>query len=85
MGSKVTAFFEDFLEKGSLFTNKKALQSNYIPDEISHRDEQIDAIYEIVGSPDADAQLRSAAAGAYGALNLPSQKVKDLILDQAKS
>jgi len=26
-----------------------------------------------------------AAAAAYGALNLPSRKVKDLILDQAKS
>jgi len=48
-------------------------------------DEQVDAIYEIVGSQEAEASLRSAAAGAYGALNLPSQKVKDLILDQAKS
>jgi len=48
-------------------------------------DEQIDAIYEIVGSQEAEPTLRSAAAGAYGSLNLPSQKVKDLILDQAKS
>jgi hypothetical protein len=29
--------------------------------------------------------LLTRAAAAYGALNLPSQKVKDLILDQAKS
>lgn len=48
-------------------------------------EEQIDAIYAIVSSLEADAQLRSAAAAAYGALNLPSQKVKDLILDQSKS
>jgi hypothetical protein len=35
---------------------------------------------------DADEEeLRTAAAAAYGALNLPSRKVKDLILDQAKS
>jgi len=47
--------------------------------------EKINAIYSLVGSPDAEPQLRSAAAAAYGALNLPSQKVKDLILDQAES
>jgi len=46
---------------------------------------QIDAIYSLVSSQQTDPLLRSAAAAAYGALNLPSQKVKDLILDQAKS
>ncbi|MCK4913852.1 MAG: HEAT repeat domain-containing protein [Planctomycetes bacterium] len=46
--------------------------------------EQIDAVYSIVASEQAETQLRSAAAAAYGALNLPSQKVKNLILDQAK-
>ncbi len=45
----------------------------------------IDAIYSLVSSQQADPQLRSAAARAYGSLNLPSQKVKDLILDQSKS
>jgi HEAT repeat protein len=48
-------------------------------------DEKIDAIYSLVSSKKIDPQLRSAAAAAYGALNLPSQKVKNLILDQAKS
>jgi hypothetical protein len=48
-------------------------------------DEKIDAIYSLVSSQEVDPELRSAAAAAYGALNLPSQKVKDLILDQAKS
>jgi hypothetical protein len=47
--------------------------------------DRIDAMYELVSSPEADEQLRSAAAAAYGALNLPSRKVKTLILDQAKS
>ena len=46
---------------------------------------QIDAMYTLIQSREADADLRQAAAGAYGALNLPSQRVKDLILDQAKS
>jgi len=45
----------------------------------------IDDIYSLVSSEEADPNLRSAAARAYGSLNLPSQKVKDLILDQSKS
>jgi len=48
-------------------------------------DEQVDAIYALISSDATDPELRSAAAGAYGALNLPSKRVKDLILDQAKS
>ncbi|MBL7214340.1 MAG: HEAT repeat domain-containing protein [Phycisphaerae bacterium] len=47
--------------------------------------EQIEAIYGLVGSLDTDPALRAAAAGVYGALNLPSEQVKKLILDQAKS
>ena len=47
--------------------------------------EMIDAIYAIVSSVEADPDLRAEAASAYGALNLPSIKVKDLILDQSKS
>ncbi|RKY25917.1 MAG: hypothetical protein DRP62_00190 [Planctomycetota bacterium] len=48
-------------------------------------DENIDAVYSLVGSQDIDPKLRSAAAAAFGALNLPSRKVKNLILDQARS
>lgn len=48
-------------------------------------DATIDAIYALVSSKDSDPGLRAAAAAAYGALNLPSQKVKTLILDQASS
>ena len=48
-------------------------------------DATIDAVYSLVGSKDIDPGLRAAAAAAYGALNLPSQKVKNLILDQARS
>ena len=47
--------------------------------------DQVDAIYSLVSSTEADANLRAAAAGAYGALNLPSEQVKSLILDQSKS
>lgn len=47
--------------------------------------EQIESLYQLVQSRQADAALREAAAGAFGALNLPSQRVKDLILEQARS
>jgi HEAT repeat protein len=47
--------------------------------------EQIESLYQLVQSRQADAVLRQAAAGAFGALNLPSQRVKDLILEQARS
>jgi len=47
-------------------------------------DNQIDQIYKIVESLETNETLRSSAATAFGALNLPSRKVKDLILNQAK-
>ncbi len=51
-------------------------------------DSMIDSIYDLVsynGTDEEQLALRAAAAAAYGALNLPSQKVKTLILDQAQS
>ncbi|MFC1761724.1 HEAT repeat domain-containing protein [Planctomycetota bacterium] len=42
-------------------------------------------MYELIGSGTTDANLRTAAAMAFGALNLPSENVKGLILHQAKS
>lgn len=59
--------------------NSAKLNANMLPDGT------IDAIYALISSNETDAELRSSAAAAYGALNLPSRKVKDLILDQAKS
>ncbi|MHC4758821.1 MAG: hypothetical protein ACYTE8_09200 [Planctomycetota bacterium] len=48
-------------------------------------DETISTIYALVASMEVDPQLRSAAAEAFGSLNLPSHQIKSLILDQAKS
>lgn len=48
-------------------------------------DEAVNDIYKLISSAQTDPALRAAAAAAYGSLNLPSQKVKALILDQAKS
>jgi len=42
------AFFEVFLRKNSVFFDKKAIQSSYIPENIPHRDEQISQIANIL-------------------------------------
>ena len=47
-------------------------------------DTQIDQIYQLVESRETSQDLRSSAAAAFGALNLPSRRVKDLILEQTK-
>lgn len=47
--------------------------------------DQIDAIYALINSDRTDARIRTNAATAYGAMNLPSRRVKDLILDQANA
>lgn len=48
MAQKLTSFFENFLKRNSLFTDKTILQSNYIPSEILHREEQIDLLANIL-------------------------------------
>jgi len=45
----LTGFFEKFLTKESLFSNKEKLQSTYSPDLIPHRTEQINQIASILG------------------------------------
>ncbi|MBS3161077.1 ORC1-type DNA replication protein [Candidatus Woesearchaeota archaeon] len=41
---ELTEFFKGYLDKEPLFLNKKVLQSNYTPEKISHRDEQMNYI-----------------------------------------
>jgi hypothetical protein len=48
-------------------------------------DDAVNAIYDLISVGETDPAVRAAAAAAYGSLNLPSQKVKTLILDQAQS
>ena len=48
MAKDLSGLFEKFLDKKSLFTNKEALQSKYTPDDIMHRDEQINCIAQIL-------------------------------------
>ena len=44
----VFQFFEQYLSKSTIFKNKKSLQSNYTPEHIFHRDEQIQQIASIL-------------------------------------
>lgn len=44
----LSAFFEDFLKKESLFLHKQILQSSYTPEKISHRDLEIKQIANIL-------------------------------------
>jgi archaeal cell division control protein 6 len=48
MANDINKLLEGFLEKESLFKDKKVLQSSYIPGEISHRDDQITQIANIL-------------------------------------
>ena len=41
-------FFEGFLDKESLFLNKQALQSSYMPETITHRDSEIEQVANIL-------------------------------------
>jgi archaeal cell division control protein 6 len=45
---KLNNFFEKFLNTDSLFANKKVIQSSYVPNEVEHRDKQIDQIANIL-------------------------------------
>ena len=44
----VSNFFEDYLKKEPLMCNKRVLQSNYTPEHIPHREEQIKQIANIL-------------------------------------
>ncbi len=46
--------------------------------------EHVDALYALVASTEAEPDIRAGAAGAFGALNLPSERVRTLILERAK-
>lgn len=46
--NQLTNFFETFLKKEPLFLNKRALQGNYLPEEVLYRAEQINQIANIL-------------------------------------
>ena len=48
MAKGLNSYFEKFLKQDSLFSNKKAMQASFVPDQITHRDEQINQIAQIL-------------------------------------
>jgi cell division control protein 6 len=48
MKNNISQYFENFLATETLFVNKTVLQSSYIPEVISHRDEQTQQIAKIL-------------------------------------
>jgi len=48
MGKNLTKFFESYLEKDFIFADKSALQANFTPDNIEHRDEQVQQLADIL-------------------------------------
>lgn len=48
MAKKLDKFFESYLQKKPLFKNKKVLQDQFTPDNLSHREEQIQQIAGIL-------------------------------------
>ena len=47
-GKDLTKFFENYLNTTLIFENKKSLQSNYTPETIPHRNEQIEQLASIL-------------------------------------
>jgi len=46
--NEISKIFENFLEKESLFIEKKVLQASYTPEELIHRDEEIKQLAKIL-------------------------------------
>ncbi|MCF7798740.1 ORC1-type DNA replication protein [Candidatus Woesearchaeota archaeon] len=44
----LSSYFKNFLKQDSLFADKKSMQASYVPEDIAHRDEQIEQIAEIL-------------------------------------
>ena len=47
-GKELNKFFEDYLKRSPLIINKRALQSDYTPDKLLHRDQQIHQLASIL-------------------------------------
>ncbi len=48
MGDKLKNFFEDYIKKDPIFLDKKALQSNYTPKTVPHREKEIQQLAGIL-------------------------------------
>ncbi len=47
-GDDLDQYFESYIEEDSIFQDKQYVQSNYVPGDIDHRDDQMDTIAQIM-------------------------------------
>ncbi len=86
--TKINQLFEKFLKKESLFENKAVLQSQYVPEELNHRDEQIGQIASILApalknnKPSNLFVYGKTGTGKTVALKYISQKLTDVAKQQ---
>lgn len=48
MSQQLTSFLENFMKRGSLFKDKRALQGNYTPKDVPYREDQINQLASIL-------------------------------------
>jgi cell division control protein 6 len=46
--NNLSTFFSDYLERDLLFQNKRVLMANYVPEIVEYRDEQIEAVAQVL-------------------------------------
>lgn len=85
---KINQLFEKFLKKESLFENKGVLQSQYVPEDLDHRDEQINLIASILApalrnnKPSNLFVYGKTGTGKTVALKYVSQKLSEVAKQQ---
>src|SRR3990167_5014236 len=77
---QLSGFFETYMKKDPLFLNKKALQGNYTPNTIPHRDEQIEQIAGILAP--ALRMERPSNLFLYGRTGTGKTVVSQYVADQ---
>lgn len=86
--TKINQLFEKFLKKESLFEDKSVLQSQYVPEELSHRDDQIGQIASILApalksnKPSNLFVYGKTGTGKTVALKYVSQKLSEVAKQQ---
>ena len=86
--TKIDQLFNRFLKKESLFEDKSVLQSQYVPEELSHRDDQIGQIASILApalksnKPSNLFVYGKTGTGKTVALKYVSQKLSEVAKQQ---
>jgi archaeal cell division control protein 6 len=81
-------YFQDFVTKESIFLNKKILQFDYIPEQIEHREKEIEQIAQILApslrlhKPSNVFLYGKNGTGKTLCANIVSNKIKEVAISQ---